>query len=1077
MRRASHGRSRGRVPLPAKLTRPRTDAIVERVRLFKRLEAPVSRRWCWIGAPAGAGKTTLASSWIDYSGLGCLWVSIDGGDADPASLFHYLGLAWKAKAGSRRVDLPLLTPEFLPRLDIFARRFFEQLFCLHGRPFAVVLDNCHEVPGDAPLVQGVLGALIESLPVHGCLVCLSRADMPPNLVRLSTEPGCVRLGYEDLSFTDEEATALARLSSPHAVAVVPACNQLVKGWVAGLKLLLRARPNEIAHAISAGAAPQRELFDYFAQEILKHSTLKQREFLLRCSVLPEMDEETVVAVSGRSEAGSLLAALYTERQFIERRELTGRLSYRFHPLFRDFLRAHLLRELGLAEVASLGTRAARLLESRGELEAATGIALECRDADLLVHLILRQAEALFLQGRWLTLVHWIGAVPEPLRSVNAWLLYWLGVSISVRDPARGRVELERAHQVFQGCGETVGAWLAVAGIIHNMHILWGADSERREHWLAVFEGLQAQNSGRIPESIEPQVIVLLAQFASHCPEHAVSRYLAARARTLALRLEDPVQRCAVGSIAVGFLTWQGDEAAARALVGDLQRGRAEDAPITLGSMVFDIWRGILLWTGAEYERSFELLAAARLRCRSSGLQLYEWHCGVHMILAALGMGDLELMRRIVEEAFESLTPEHSNITYAALAVQALHLARTGQPAAAEQVARAAPAVSSIYHEAPSVVAFLECVRGSAFLELGLLDEAAACARTVLGNAARLPSDRWAFEAEMLQAGIELERGVPEEMQVRLRSALGIAGRRTFTGGLALFASTRTGRLLALALGTGIEVEQARRLIRSGRFSVPDDPRVAALWPVRLRVRMLGGLAVEVNEQPLTASQRSARKPLEVLEALIGLGPQVGLDALQASLWPELEGDAARNACHVAIHRLRKLLGDDRTIQVDKATVRVDMHDAWADVDAFRHSSARLQASLAAGIRSPEVAMQQARELLHAYPGHFLPSDEQPWVVGVRERLRNRFMQMAIGVSAVLERLGATEVAIDLNLHGIDLDPYAETFHRGLIRNLVALDRRAEALQALQRCRDLLHAGLGVAPSPETERLVRRIRAD
>jgi LuxR family maltose regulon positive regulatory protein len=1077
MKRTTQRRSSGRVPLPAKLTRPQAQAIVPRARLFKRLEAVGGSRWCWIGAPAGAGKTTLASSWIEHSGLECLWASIDAGDADPATLFHYLGLVGKYKAGSRRVNLPLLGPEFLPRLDVFARRFFEQLFSVHARPFAVVLDNCHEVPCDAPFVQVVLGALIESLPERGCLVCLSRGSMPSTLRRLSGEPGFVGLGYEELSFTDEEAAALARLSAPHALAAVPACNRWVKGWVAGLKLLLRAPAEETARVISSGAVPRRELFEYFAEEVFKRLTLERRELLSRCAVLPEMDAQTVADLSGLPDAGSFLAELYAERLFIERRHLAGGLSYRLHPLFRDFLHAHLVREVGAAEVAALKACAACLLESREELEAATGIALECRDADLLTRLILRQAEALFMQGRMLTLAEWIGAVAEPVRSMNAWLLYWFGLSISVRDPARGRADLERAYQLFEERGETIGAWLTVAGIIHSLFIVWGADPEREAHWMAVFARLQAQHGGTIPGPIEAQVILLLGQFASHCPEHAVTRYLVARAQILAPRLDDPVQRCAIGSIAVGFLTWQGDERAARALIAALQRGRDEDEPITLGTMIFDIWRGILLWTGAEYERSFEVLAATRLRARSAGLRLYEWHCGIHMLLATIGMADLELAERTLEEVSESLASEQVNVAYASQVAQALYLARSGRPAAAIGVARAAQGANRISGEAPGVVAFAECMRGWALLESGLPAEADACARTVLDLAARLPSDRWVFEAEMLGAAIELDRGALDAVVERLRAALEIAARRNFSGGLALFASTRTARLLALALSTGIEVDQARRLIRSGRFAVPDDPQAAALWPVRLRIRLLGGFAVEVNEQPLTRSQRAARKPLEVLEALIGLGPAVGLEALQASLWPELEGDAARNACHVAIHRLRKLLGDERAIQVDKATVRLDMRDAWADVEAFRRASSRLQAGLATGIRSQEEARQHARELLRAYPGHFLPPDEQPWVVGVRERLRNRFMQVAIGLSAVLERLGATEEAIDLNRHGIDLDPYAEAFHRGLIRSLVAVDRRAEALQALQRCRDLLRVGLGVAPSPETERLMRRIRAD
>jgi LuxR family maltose regulon positive regulatory protein len=1076
-RRSGRSRKPSQLALPAKLTRPEVPAIVPRPRIHDRLDGSGTCRWAWIAAPAGAGKTTLASSWVEARGLPSLWVSLDAGDADPATFFHYLGLAGRQLAGRRRVRLPPLTPEFIPGLEVFARRFFEQLFALYAEPFAVVLDNCHEVPASAPLLTGVLGALLDSLPAHGRLICLSRSTLPAALVRWSAQPGFVGLDWEDLSFTDEEALALARLAAPRAVPVIAACNQWLKGWVAGLKLVLRARPEELERLISAGATPREKLFDYFAEEVFKRSAAPRRDFLLRCAILPDMDEETVAAVGGRPDAGRALAELYAERLFIERRSLATGFSYRFHPLFRDFLRARLAQEVGPAELASLEARAAALLEARGDLEAATKVALQCADVQLLERLILKQAESLFAQGRLLTLEQWIGSLPETVRVRSPWLLYWFGVSQSLREPVRGRLTLEQAYERFQVSSETIGAWLAAAGIIYSYFIVWGTEPERAAHWVGVFQSLQLQNGGRIPPAIELQIIALLGHFASHCPEHPVTRHLVERARALAPTLSDPVQRCAIGSIAVGFLTWQGDEAAARALVEEPRRGRDENAPATMGSLVFDIWRGILLWAEGCYEQSFELLAAARQQCRKAGLQIYEWHCIVHMAMATLGAGDLERTRQLVAESFQALTPQHVVIGHMTRALQAQYLALAGDTRAAAALARCVRADGGLLSDAPSTAAFIEAFLSSVFLEAGQLDDAAECARCALEHASRLPSDRWMFDAQMLLAGIELERGAPEAALGRLRPALAIAARRNLTGGLSLYQRQRTARLLAIALRENVETEQVGKLIRRCRLPVPRDVQIAALWPVKLRINTLGRFGIEIDGQPLDRSQRAARKPLEVLKYLAGLGPgEVSLDALQSALWPLLEGDAARNAAHVAIHRLRRLLGDDGAVRVEGAAVSLDMSQAWVDAEAFRRLSARLPSLLAEGMRSRPDAERLSLELIHAYPGHFLPAEEQPWAVGVRERLRNRFRHGATALSTALERLGATEAALALNRHGADLDPHAETFHRGIIRCLLALDRHAEALHAYRCCRELLRAGLGVEPSVETQRLVRHLRA-
>jgi len=83
----------------------------------------------------------------------------------------------------------------------------------------------------------------------------------------------------------------------------------------------------------------------------------------------------------------------------------------------------------------------------------------------------------------------------------------------------------------------------------------------------------------------------------------------------------------------------------------------------------------------------------------------------------------------------------------------------------------------------------------------------------------------------------------------------------------------------------------------------------------------------------------------------------------------------------------------------------------------------------------------------------------------------------LSLSVALERADALEASIALNRRGIELDPLAESFHRGLMRTLIALGRKAEALEAFRHCRAALLAGLRVEPSAETYALQASIRQD
>ena len=87
--------------LKTKLYRPRIGGdLVPRPRLLERLEAGLDRRLTLISAPAGFGKTTLVSEWVDglrseASQKGQIenriaWLSLDEGDNAPVRFLSYL---------------------------------------------------------------------------------------------------------------------------------------------------------------------------------------------------------------------------------------------------------------------------------------------------------------------------------------------------------------------------------------------------------------------------------------------------------------------------------------------------------------------------------------------------------------------------------------------------------------------------------------------------------------------------------------------------------------------------------------------------------------------------------------------------------------------------------------------------------------------------------------------------------------------------------------------------------------------------------------------------------------------------
>src|SRR5438874_4050321 len=69
---------------------PLRPSMVSRPRLIERLNEGLHRKLTLIAAPAGFGKTTLLSAWVEGIERPAAWLSLDEGENDPARFLTYL---------------------------------------------------------------------------------------------------------------------------------------------------------------------------------------------------------------------------------------------------------------------------------------------------------------------------------------------------------------------------------------------------------------------------------------------------------------------------------------------------------------------------------------------------------------------------------------------------------------------------------------------------------------------------------------------------------------------------------------------------------------------------------------------------------------------------------------------------------------------------------------------------------------------------------------------------------------------------------------------------------------------------
>ena len=399
---------------------PRPDAV-PRPRLIARLDEGLRRPLTLVAAPAGFGKTTLVAAWAAGCGRPAAWLSLDAGDSDPARFLAYLVAALRTIApaiGAGMSGAPQ-SPQ-PPPTDAVLTALLNEIAALPD-DLVLVLDDYHTI--DATPVDDALAFLLAHLPPRLHLVIATREDPPLPLGRLRARGQLTELRATDLRFTALEAAAFLTqvMGLSLSAADIAALEDRTEGWIAGLQLAalsMRGR-DDIPGFIRAFAGDHRYIADYLVEEVLRRQPEAVRRFLLQTAILDRLHGPLCDAVTGQAGGGARLEALERGNFFVVPLDDMRR-WYRYHHLFAEVLRAHLLAEQP-AQVPTLHRRASAWYADNGLPADAIRHALAAADFDRAAGLIELAWPAMRRSRQVATYLGWLKALPDGAISVRPML--------------------------------------------------------------------------------------------------------------------------------------------------------------------------------------------------------------------------------------------------------------------------------------------------------------------------------------------------------------------------------------------------------------------------------------------------------------------------------------------------------------------------------------------------------------------------------------------------------------------------------------------------------------------------------
>jgi ATP/maltotriose-dependent transcriptional regulator MalT/two-component SAPR family response regulator len=1054
----------------------RPDAI-SREHLTERLRASLDRRLILISAPPGYGKTTLLAEFAARAastGAPLLWYQLDQADSDPAVFLAYLteglrqimsaaphdvGQSFGAAARALINSADPHPPERI--LTVLINELAQTL----AQDLIIVLEDYHLVTNST--VHTLTDMLIECAPPGLHLIISARSDPPLALARLRARGMLAELRVPDLRLApDEVAALLGRIAPKLPSESAHLLSDKTEGWVAGVQLALSSVSGKDEHKaqqlISELGGTNRSIFEYLAGESFQQQPPEIQSFLLRTSVLAQMNAATCNAILNVADSQAMLERIEQGNLFLlsldEKREW-----YRYHNLYRDFLRTRFYRQDPQA-AQEMERAAGDYYESVGEREVAASHYMEAGDLASAAHVIADMAPTYLDSGRVQVLNHLLGALPSSeLRSHPLLLIYHGAVLRRLGRVNAAQVRFVEARAAFATLGQMSGVCRALVELSETAR---SQGDYRRAQGLAA-EALSYVDSDRHDD--RARALMTLASSAGFLQGTDRGRALAeeaVREMELAGSAIAPTQRAGLLWDLGKICWWHGDPQAAVARCREALRILPDElSPIAAGSFI-SLVTPFLYWgeldVALDYaQKGLELATKLQLRellpAAYSALGNVLTRRNQYVKAEELFRQAIELSRGLGLESYAQVM---------ASCDLAFNLCQQSRVDEARQVAEAA-----LWAHTESADTYEVCVCRSVLADVWL-------------DAGQLEPAERLYES-MLELEERRQFRIPLAMvyfglaYIYLQTGRRAAGVEMVRKSLDLIAPTNAYQLY---LDQGQRALVICRAAQAARLHPEFVSRVlAAMGPYAtsapqpiIEVRCLGPLRVFQHGVEITQEQWVSAKARELLAYFVTFRrDRVPLDRAIEALWPDIGPGKGKMAFHTALYRLRHALQAperaSKFIIAEAGEYRLDGECFSVDVDDFDRCIGEARAA------SGDKSIRWHEQAVSLYAGEYLDNLYYDWCRPERDRLR----EACLGALRALVAHYATadpQRAIAFGQRAIAIDPLLEDVHLEMMRCYHRLNDRAAVARQYRRLEQVLRDHLGIEPNEAAQALYSELGA-
>ena len=1082
--------------LRTKLLPPKaTSEYLPRPRLSERLHANLNAPITMIAADAGCGKTTLIADFIRSQTRQTVWYQLDYTDADPFVFLGYITHGIKNFAPefgknivpylSEATDELLQFPE--RAVDLLLNEILENV----DQPFILVLDDYHHI-GNETVVHKLVDRLVQYSSDMFHLIITTR-DLPPlAIMRRRSQSAALVINRNELLFTDAEVSELFRLSLNVELKTeeIAEYRERTQGWITALQLVRQVAEQEIYTQTEKPSIDlrkilqqsEKDIFDYFAEEVFRREPEETRELLLQLSLLETLPIDVCSHLFPEKRCSAVLPELFNKNVFLSAvGEHQAHEEYRFHPLFRNFLQRRLRSEIGRVEITRERNRIGDFFLERNQLEQALTFFLEAENFDKAAQTIAEKGCQWISSGAITSLNNFTDKIPfEFLEKYPHALLHKTEILRLQGDGEKSSQLLNRVVKLFARKNDPEGE----AEALHSLASLARrkGDNAAAFEFLERSEKLVSEHSETFLKCANTRGLCLIAQndwsqaeqqfrYALELAEkQSNDHFIRIVTHNLALpagfrgdfgealrwfkrifrdeKSKNPFPQEAIGHLNVARLyLYRGEfEETERHLELALEICQLFNLKSLRGE-IFEAYANFYRDTN-DFPHASEFYERARKSYEDAGINPIERELDDERAKLFLMRGDAVKACAIWENLLETRKNSKNRIGFQNIR---LNLAKAlilqgGTENLSKELAEITAFYQEqnlFYDEAVASMALAE----SLFLQ-GKRKELFSPLQRALDLTARFDYEYW------------LSREVKKNPQ--------------------MFADEDIFEKLPLDLRQEIQESKTSSVVAKAIPETNSDSPISILPVIDLTVKTLGFVEIYRDKsKPFAADAWTTRRARDIF-CLIATSRhrRVEKDILIDTFWSADELATIEKNFHPTISHIRKALNSRQTFKQNFLVFRDGAYQLNPEfsyaIDTEDFENAIAEAEIAKRDKKPEIFREKLESANTLYRGEFMAGVYEDWA----EERRNYFAEQHARILNALAKLAFAERswsnALKFANQILRKDPFREDAHRLIMKIHAAQGKRASIVEHFENLEELLRQELGIAPAPETRRIFQEL---